>query len=156
MKLILKNFLKGLFLGMLLLPLEFALLSMTSRPVKAVDLREEIRSQITDPRDIRGDAPCEDGRETCGRPTPTHRPSPEPQPSVGPSPGPSVGPSPQPSPQVSPSPGASPSPSPGVGGNGGDDDECEECEDEEVVEKIIEKETIIEKAPVLGLSYTGS
>lgn len=112
MKIILKEFLKGMLVGLLFLPLEIALFSIQVEPVKAQeDLRDTIRSQITDPRDSR-DRPCEDDpRKSCARPIPTHRPSPEPTGSPQPSesPGPSVQPSP------------SPSPTNGTGGNGGDD-----------------------------------
>lgn len=160
MKLILKDFFKGIFLGMLLLPLEFSLLA---QPVKAQGgLREQIRSQIFDPRDIRGDQPCEEGREGCGRPIPTHRPSPGPsQPSPEPQSSPEPpGPQPPPSasPEASPSPG--PSPLPGVGGPSDEEcgEKCEEDEEEKIVEKVIETVKVIEVGgpQIVGLSYTGS
>lgn len=160
MRIILKDFLKGILLGLLFLPLEFFLLSSVTQPVQAQDLREEIRSQVSDPRDIRGAVPCEiDPREGCARPIP--RESAAPQPSVQPSAQPSAPPQPSPEPSppgpsvppgVSPSPGVFPSPAVGGPEPSPEEEECEECEEAE--EKVIIIE--VERPKVLGLPYTGS
>jgi hypothetical protein len=155
MRLSLRYFIKGMLIGLLLLPLEFTFLSFSFNPVHAQDsnLREEIRSETVDIRDELRDMPCEeDGRESCARspyPRPSHR-EPcidgicrSPQPSFQPSPGPSD------------QPGVSPSPSPGDNGNGGDNGDDGVNGDDNgddgnggVGEGIT--------PAVLGLSFTGS
>lgn len=171
MNIYLKSFLKGIVIGMLFLPLEFAVLSLEVRRVQAQDLREIIRSQVSDLRD----RPCdEDPRQSCSRPIPTHRPEPTPEPSGQPTP------TPTPIPGVTPTPGISPSPTPtatpGTGGNGececckdcgdcscdcGDcscdcEDDCDDCGDNKLEVIIKDERTGTGGPQVLGLSYTGS
>ena len=170
---ILTDFLKGIFIGILVLPAELLFLSVYHPVLAQENLGDQIRSQVSDPRDIRSTAPdprdtvtqpCEiDPREGCARPVP--RPSEQPPasapaqstaPSSAPSAAPSTGP------QVSPSPAASavPSPSSGIGGpSSPQPSSCPECEEEEgeggtTTNNYYYYET---KGPqVLGLSYTGS
>lgn len=164
-----KNFIKGLLIGMLFLPLEFAVLSLEIRSAQAQNLGDEIRSQVSDLRN----RPCyDDPRQPCSnRLIPTHRPEPTPQetptpPPNGPSPTP---PLPSATPVVSPSPGVTPTPTPPIGGNGEecdddkeccDDDDCDDdcdgddCGDHEV--RVIIEDKRGGGPQVLGLSYTGS
>lgn len=156
MKIIYKDFLKGMLAGMFFLSLKFSLAYFGAGFVYAEDirteLRDEIRSQVQDLRDS-AKRPCEDDpRESCARPIPSRPPHRSPEPSSSPQQSPSLAPTPIPSPVIAPSP----SPSPGVGGNG-----CHDCgggdDDKEDDSKTESTEEAKVKAPqVLGLSYTGS
>jgi len=147
MKKILLAFIKGIIIGLVLLPIEFSLLYALNHKVYAFDwpdLRGEdsIRGE-NDPRDLRD----EENRGCCSR-------NDEEEPTPGPSqpPGPSEPPGPTTPPGPTQSPGPQPTSSPGVGG----------VTTETITEKVTEKETIteyvtVEKAPaVKGLSFTSS